>query len=187
MRFVAILILLLTFSIFLPLQVHANVSQTDGNIGVVMHIDPDDGPVAHEQSTLSFEFNDKQNKFSANLCNCVFSIKKNGQIIYAQSLLTTDSPKLIEAAVRYTFPAIGFYQVVISGTPKNPNAFQPFTFTYEVQVIKEATQPSSPSQTTTDTSVNSERNIISTIVGVLGLGAIILFIGALRSLKRQEL
>src|SRR5438270_44822 len=102
------LLILLTFSFCLlifPPSVSAHILQTDGDIGAVLHMDPEDDPIAGVQSAFFFEFKDRQNKFQPKKCNCIFEIEENGKNIYTQPLFQNDAnPSLSSTSVFYTFP-----------------------------------------------------------------------------------
>lgn len=137
-----ILILLIAYNLLLITSARsaiAHVLKTDGKIGAVMHIAPNDNPEAGAESGFFFEFKDKENKFLPENCECVFLIKKAGQEIYSQPLYRGNSePSLTNPSVFYTFPEKNIYKVVVAGKPKQPNAFQQFTLEYDIRVEKTA-------------------------------------------------
>lgn len=141
-KWLVILILLTANCALLTLWVpivSAHVLQTDGSIGAVLHIEPDDDPIAGPVSSIFLEFKDKQNKFSSQNCNCTFSITENGQEIFNQPLFqTTNDPNSLTASIFFTFPQKDIYQLKVTGAPSTPNAFQPFTLTYDVRVERTA-------------------------------------------------
>ncbi len=135
--------------LFLTQSVEAHILKTDENIGAVLHIDPDDDPIAHEQSSFFFEFKDKENKFKPENCDCTFSITEDKKEIYSQSLFQNNTnPSLASASIFYTFPEKNIYQVTIIGKPTSPNAFQPFTLLYDIRVDRES-KSLSPDQNST--------------------------------------
>src|SRR5437899_1430767 len=80
--------------------VEAHVLVYDHDIGAIMHIDPDDAPVAKEQSAFFFEFKDTKNKFDPVNCDCTFTISENGTEIYSQPLFqNSPKPSLSNASV----------------------------------------------------------------------------------------
>lgn len=139
----SILLLGLLFSTNIQ-QTFAHVLQSDGSIGAVLHIDPNDDPIAGQQASLFFEFKDTTNRFTPNNCNCNVTIIENGHTIYAQPLFqNTPTPSVYNASVFYTFPQPDAYQVIVTGSPLSKNAFQSFKLTYFVR----AEQPTGSSQT----------------------------------------
>src|SRR5947207_173429 len=96
----------LIFSIlFFSGSVSAHILQTDKNIGAVLHIDPEDDPIAGEQSGFFFEFKDIQNKFEPKNCTCTISIIRENKEIYSQPLFQDNvNPSLSNSSLFYTFP-----------------------------------------------------------------------------------
>ncbi len=143
--------LLLLFAIihtsYFVIPTYAHLLKTDGSIGAVLHIDPDDDPVAGQQAGFFFEFKDKQNKFTPRNCDCTFSITEDGKEIFSQALFANNAnPSLDNASLFFTFPERNVYQVKVSGKPNSPNAFQAFTLVYDIRVAKGTNQSSSPIQ-----------------------------------------
>lgn len=174
------------FAITFPQYVGAHILRTDRTISALLHVDPDDTPVAHMQSVLSFEFEDKTNQFSINNCNCILAIKNNGHTIYAQKLSpnNTSSTHLVGTNALYTFPQIGVYDVTLVGTPKTQDAFQPFTLSFFLRVTTDnrSFTINTPTQTN-PASLTFEQRMIDIIVAVLGLGSIIMLLGSLRAIQ----
>jgi len=131
----SILILLSTSLAFFVKTVDAHVLKIDNHIGAILHVDPDDDPIAGQQSAFFFEFKDTQNKFTPAACDCTFFVIENGKDIYSQPLFqNNNNPSLENASVFYTFPQKDVYQVKVVGKPDTQNAFQPFTLTYDIRV-----------------------------------------------------
>ena len=120
--------------LFLPSESYAHVLQTDKNIGAVLHMDPEDDPIAGEPSSLFFEIKDKEGKFSPAACNCRFTVTENGTKIFTQSLSSDTTTPGDGLSVIYTFPKKDIYEIQIAGTPTKPNEFQPFSLSYTVRV-----------------------------------------------------
>lgn len=138
-----ILFLIIIINLFLvsakPAEAH--FLATDGNIGAILHVDPNDEPVAGSPASFFFEFKDKQNKFQPSNCNCTFEIDENGKTIFYQNLFANNSsPSLSNASVFYTFPKLDVYEIKVIGAPITPNAFQPFTLIWYFRVDEYANQ-----------------------------------------------
>lgn len=119
--------------------VEAHVLVRDKNIGAVLHIDPDDDPIAGQQSGFFFEFKDTTNKFRPENCDCNFIVSENGQTVYSQPLFqNNDKPTLTNASIFYTFPKRDVYQILVVGKPNTSGAFQPFTLHYDIRVDRVA-------------------------------------------------
>lgn len=117
---------ILLFLGFTFTPVFAHVLKTDGNIGAVVHINPEDDPIAGEKTTIYFDVKDKEGKFSSENCLCIFKVSTKGQDIYMQTITGT--------VAEYTFPARDMYTLELKGTPKYEGVFTPFTLTYDVRV-----------------------------------------------------
>lgn len=121
--------------------VSAHFLETDKLIGAVLHIDPNDAPVAGKQASFFLEFKDQQNKFDPKNCDCIFQISENNQPIFTQPLFQNEStPSLDNAAVFYTFSKPDVYQITVSGKPLTPNSFHSFNLVWNIRV--EATDSS---------------------------------------------
>src|SRR5690242_16418271 len=94
-----------------PVRVFAHFLATDGNIGAVLHVDPNDAPVAGSQTSFFFAFKDKQNKLKPTNCECTFEIIENGINVFSQPLFTNNNSSLTSANVFYTFPKIDVYEI----------------------------------------------------------------------------
>ena len=117
------------------LYVSAHVLKVDGSVGVVMHIDPEDSPIAGLPATFFFEIKDTQKKFKSENCVCVVSIYQNQTQIYSYSLFENKSEQALSVPVfSFTFPEKSIYTVHFKGRPKNDQMFQYFSFDYSVRV-----------------------------------------------------
>ena len=163
-----LLIALCVFSTVRAPQASAHVLLIDGSIGAVLHIDPEDDPIAGQQSAFFFEFKDKQGKFKPEQCDCTFSILRHDSVIFSQSLFQNNTnPSLQDASIFFTFPQRDVYQVKVTGTPTTPQAFQPFTLIYDVRV----------SRITQDTSGHSGNALVSiSRLVALALAVMLVFI-----------
>ncbi len=147
MRRLQYAIVLLVISFLLPRPVEAHVLKTGGTIGAVMHVDPDDDPIAGSKSTFYLDFKDTTNRFKPEQCDCTLSIFQNGKEIYSQDLFeNTNSPTLTSVAVVYTFPTRGEYTLKVSGKPYTAGTFKPFSLTYDIDVDQQAAKTPGSSQ-----------------------------------------
>src|SRR5258706_8999090 len=95
-----------------PQQVFAHTLKIDGTIGVILHVDPDDAPVAGIESKLFVEIQDKSGRFNVNNpenCDCRLSIVQKDKTIKTLAVTTGGTYNQL----RYTFPISGVYHVVI--------------------------------------------------------------------------
>jgi hypothetical protein len=166
---IILLLLLLLFITATPAQAHVLIS--DGTIGAVLHVDPEDDPIVGQQSNFFFEFKDKQNKFKPENCDCTFTIKESDKVIFTQPLFqNTNNPSLNNASVSFTFPKRDIYEVAVVGKPNASEAFQPFTLTYNIRVerIADGSNPAPQSWIAA--------HIVQLIGGVLVLGFLLWFL-----------
>lgn len=146
-----IIFVCLLIELLFPSVVSAHILQSDGSIGAVLHIDPEDDPIAGAQSSFFFEFKDKQNAFQPKNCDCTFEIDEKGKNIYTQPLFQSNpNPSLSNASIFYTFPQRDVYQVKVIGKPVIPHAFQSFTLVYDIRVERTTL----PSRNTTSGGLN---------------------------------
>lgn len=116
----------------------AHVLKTDNAIGAVMHVTPDDDPVAGDDTTFFFDIKDKNNKFNSQACECTVTIFKGSEQIKQADLYQSGGTGGLETPLfTYVFPQRGIYVIQISGKPKIADAFQAFTIKYDLRVDKE--------------------------------------------------
>jgi hypothetical protein len=141
-----VLVLLLSCLLFLAAtrDASAHVLKSDGPIGAVIHIDPNDDPVIGEPATFFLEFNDKNNKFTLTDCSCKFAISKSEQEVFSSELLPSSENDQNAASFSYTFSEKAVYQVVVSGTSVNALSFPTFKLTYDLRVSRETNANSQP-------------------------------------------
>lgn len=129
------LLCLLAFLFNAPLT-KAHTLKTSGSVGAVMHVSPEDDPIAGEQSDFFFEFKDKNNKFKPENCDCTFAILQSEKEIYTQPLFANSTdPSLTNASVSFTFPQRDVYKIKIDGKPKSAD-FEAFTLEYDIRVSR---------------------------------------------------
>jgi len=135
---------LLLLASFAP-SVYAHTLKIDGNIGVNVHIEPDDAPVSKSESKILVDITDKSGRFNpANPgnCACFLSVLQNGKELTKMAVTTGG----MFNQLRYTFPEGGSYQVKIEGKPNgNGLAFQGFSVLFEYYVKGAGSYSSTPS------------------------------------------
>lgn len=122
-------ILAIFAGLLIPVAAEAHVLKTDGQIGAVLHIDPNDDPIIGQPATFYFDIKDKQQKFSLDKCDCRFVVAQDGKELANQAFDQTTLPT-------YTFTAAGVYQVVASGQPISGSTFQQFKLAYDLRVSR---------------------------------------------------
>ena len=130
-RTFGVIIAALLCSFALPAVASAHVLKVDGNIGAVLHINPDDNPTTGDSTDYIMSFDDDTGRFSLAKCNCNVSIIENGKTIATKPLVVSNNEV---SENHYTFVKPDVYDMHFTGTPRTPDAFQSFTLDYEVRV-----------------------------------------------------
>lgn len=120
--------------------VSAHVLKVDGDIGAVLHINPDDAPTTGTPTDYIMSFDDNTGRFSLPACDCTVSIIANGKALAHKPLAVSSN---LVSENHYAFVKPGVYTMRFTGTPNRSGAFQPFTLNYEVRVAggRTAVQP----------------------------------------------
>lgn len=139
-----LLIVTLLLGLGLVSPINAHVLKTNGTIGAVIHIDPEDNPIVGQAATFYLSFKDTAERFQLANCTCQARILRNGQPIATETISSGLKPN--EGTFQFTFPERAVYQVEVAGTPNDRGAFDAFTFRYDLRVERTA-QPSSGDDT----------------------------------------
>ena len=145
-KFILLSFTAFVFLIFTP-PTQAHELKGNGSIRALLHINPDDDPVAGQPSEILFLITDKAKRFNTTDCACEASVIENGQIVFSSALHKANSSYrgIFAPAIPYTFPRKGIYTVILTGKPKNPDTFESFSISYDVRIEKDAsTPPESP-------------------------------------------
>jgi hypothetical protein len=165
----------------LPSDVNAHVLKTSGSVGAVVHVTPEDDPIAGEQTDFFFDFKDRDGKFKAENCDCKVTILKAGQEAYTAPLFQNNSdPSLTNVSFSYTFPEKNIYQVKISGKPLIPDAFQEFNLEYDIRVARIT---ESLAEGTSENNSESKKNNLLPYILPIG---IIVILGLLAFIKFKK-
>ncbi|MGB8215698.1 MAG: ferric reductase-like transmembrane domain-containing protein [Candidatus Methanoperedens sp.] len=124
-----LILFLIFFVSFIPC-VHAHTLRVDGSIGVLMHADPNDAPVAGQVTSFFVNIQDNSGKFNISACNCTLAIEKDSREIAAFPITSNGFHQQIE----YSFPASGIYKAIVVGKPATVGEFQSFKTTFEYYV-----------------------------------------------------
>jgi len=113
--------------------VWGHVVLTDGTIGVTMHIDPDDAPVAGKPSRFYFWFKDTTGHLDPARCQGTFTVALDDGLVTSQPLFARKDSGLISVH-DVTFSKPGVYTVRVNGYPTADGTFQPFLLQFSVRV-----------------------------------------------------
>lgn len=175
-----IFLLLVTFLV-IPTNANAHVLKTSGSVGAVVHVTPEDDPIAGEATDFYFDFKDTQGRFKAENCDCTVTILKAGQEAYSAPLFQNNSdPSLTNVSFSYTFPEKNIYQVKISGKPLTSDVFQEFNLEYDIRVARIS---DSLATGTIDNSSENQMNSLSPYILPIG---IIVILGILAFIKYKK-
>lgn len=118
-------------SLYSPQYASAHVLKSDGTIGAIFHIEPDDSATSGDATTYSLDFKDTENKLDLVYCDCKMSIEQNDSVIDSSTLSVQGS---LHSVNTYTFKSPGVYTLRVTGTPKSGEQFNSFDITYLVRV-----------------------------------------------------
>jgi hypothetical protein len=120
-----------------PDAAFAHVLKSDGSIGAVMHVKPDDDPIVGQPAEFYFEFKDKLGKFKPELCDCNFLVLQGGRTVFERKLFQSNTASGLDSALlSYTFPQKGVYHIRVAGQPVRSGSFQPFELEYNLRVSR---------------------------------------------------
>jgi hypothetical protein len=111
----------------------AHVLKENNGISGVLHIPPEDNPEAGQPTELDESFGDSNSTFSLGDCNCKVVVTSNGKAIQTTTLAPQLAGATLDTVATVNFPAIGVYDVIISGSAKD-GAFHSFSLDYLVRV-----------------------------------------------------
>lgn len=131
MRKLLLAMLPLVFALLPSGVASAHVLATDGNIGAVLHISPDDNPTSGTPTSFTLSFDDTTGRFKLPNCDCSAAIQENGKTL---STISLNNSHQLDSTNTFTFPRANAYTLEITGTPKTANAFQSFALSYTVRV-----------------------------------------------------
>ena len=171
---------IISFFVFFmfPKYVFAHILKVDGKIGVTMHIDPDDQPVAGKESKIFVDIQDQSGRFNPSnpeSCNCFLSIYFQEKVLTKMSLVSGGT----YAQLRYNFPKSGAYTLVIEGSPSGTGkVFQAFRTEFEYYALG--------SVSNIDQTVNPLRKHSPLVILIVGIAIVLLVFVPAKSYKTSE-
>jgi hypothetical protein len=157
-RFIAVILLIVCLLITIPPSVAlAHEVATSGQMGVILHIEPDDNPAAGKQQSIVFYYNDLSENFNAYKCACQVIIGSKGKDSYTNTVVPDSA---LQGKTYYTFPSRGLYSINLKGKPLAAKDFAPFEVNFAVQVNRSA-----GGQDLSKKSVGRSAGVVSIIFG----------------------
>ncbi len=129
-------------------RAQAHEVKTAEDIGATMHIEPNDTPRAGEEVLAWFALTRRGGQpIPLSECNCQLNVYTQPQteatLTPTLSAVNAEGYQEIPGAW-LTFPAVGAYTLVISGSPKQPEDFAPFELNFDVTVAVGQSVPQVP-------------------------------------------
>jgi hypothetical protein len=113
-------------------QAQAHVLEADGNVSAVLHMPPDDTPVAGKPTDVRLAFNSSQPDFDITAYKVTVSLLRNDTRL-ATSSLQADSGSTRDGSAQINFPEAGAYRLRVKGEPVNSG--QAFDLYFSVRAI----------------------------------------------------
>ncbi len=143
----------------------AHVLESDNGVSAILHIKPDDRPVAEKPITINLLFSNDVGGFSLDNYNVKLFVLQNKQVKYTGAV----TPKFFGAATEgeavVKFPSAGLYTVRVQGSPITKDV-PTFTLNYDDIHVGEAIQPVSTKQ-------NGAVTIILIAFGIITIAMIV--------------
>ena len=119
-------VFLLLFFLATPALVSAHFLVMSGDIGAVLHMDPNDDPIAGQPTAFYLDIKQRSSAFNLANCDCSVALSQDSTNLYSQPLT---SPTF-----NYTFPKKAVYGLDFKGTPLNGATFKPFTLHWDIRI-----------------------------------------------------
>lgn len=117
----------------------AHTVEVSGDVAATFHLDPSHNPRVGQPAQAWFALTQRGGSLiPLSQCECslaVYPRPRSAEPIFRPALraINAEQYRNIPGA-SMTFPAVGAYDLVLSGTAKNGATFRPFTLTYTVNV-----------------------------------------------------
>ncbi|MFO0702265.1 MAG: hypothetical protein U0514_00045 [Candidatus Andersenbacteria bacterium] len=123
---------------FLPQQTHAHELEESGAAGAVLHVEPNDSPVAEATSTISFVLTNHDDDFSLEDCACTLRVLQGDLQLAELSPATAEKVEhgVFNLGYTYVFPAAGAYVLELAGTRKPNATFEEFLLHYDINAVQ---------------------------------------------------
>ena len=141
---IACFMVILGFVTLTPISGFTHILKVDRSIGINLHINPDDDPIAGQNATFFPDLRDKDNKFDINDCQCSVKITKNDELQFSKFLNNDQSSNSNNLPVfNYTFPDKGVYSIEFTGKSYSGN-FQDFNIVFDTRIERQPTNSALP-------------------------------------------
>lgn len=149
------------------------------DVGATLHIEPNDTPRAGEETLAWFALTRRGGQtIPLADCDCqlaVYTQPKGDAAELTPTLITVDAEGYQDIpGAQLTFPTVGAYTLVMSGSPKQAEDFSPFELSFDVTVAAGQSAPESPAnletsadETSADNEEISEKQAADTTVSAL--------------------
>ena len=113
--------------------VSAHVLQTDNGVSAILHIKPDDNPIAGKAVPINFLFSNDVGGFSLNRYEVQLSLIQDGAVKFTAPVKPLFFGSATEGETMGTFPRVGVYTVRAAGKPTDATS-PAFTLNFTVRV-----------------------------------------------------
>ena len=137
MKFIKKLLFIILFFLLFVNLVSAHSQKFDQSFGLILHVEPNDEPVAKQKSDLRLLFTQTPANFDPAQGSCIVEIYQGEKLLYRQDVFR-ETQKIDDIHFNFVFPEIGIYKVKVAGVPDQTGIFQSFNFEYDLRVEKSA-------------------------------------------------
>ena len=128
-KFWASVFIIVGISLVCVSPVAAHQYETNGTIGALLHVVPNDQPVSDVATKLVLTFSDTSHEFNLKDCYCTIKVSYNGKSFLNQTLAAGTG---LKTDVPVTFPSAGKgYLITVTGRPASGATFDSFAFEYD--------------------------------------------------------
>ncbi len=148
MKRIFVFLFIFFFATYITKPVSAHFVLNNNNVGVLIHIDPDDAPIAGQIAHIHLNFQDKTGELNSSNCNCSLTITSDGKKLATVPISNLTGSEM-NFMTEYVFPQKGIYSLTIQGTIDTKKQVS-FKMNYDLRVDREDT-PTTSTMTQTNT------------------------------------
>ncbi len=159
---------------------YAHVHERSGDISALIHISPDDKPIANEEAVIHLGIQDNNENIYVPNCSCIVTIIKDGEEVLKYKIVENfgEDATLYNAYVPLKFPSEGAYDIILSGTVHDNDEHKEFSLNFATYV-EERQKPVEEVQKTQDSFPIILAGCILAVILI-----ILFYIGFIRKKKR---